>query len=434
MSAMDGHKLTAVLDVTTQIDESARGATLRLLRAQRLVETLYHMQLAEEYTVQLENVLFGKIIDELREAAVALPPEDRPSFQKQIEEIKEGIYDLYAVALSLGGEEHINYVFGKIISAERGNRPLWGGALGRVNTNHDELIRRYDSGVDSVIEKLPLPEGYKCSGVADKAPEIKLLDVFSFAGALNISHKPICVFFSGGDRENLSTLSKMVVFINIYTQRFNIISREIARKHFTDFYPLNDIDNESIAKILLMWLRGHDLGHFYGVDNLADNMGELSRSYLILHEFKSDMIALYNLKHLGPELIGKETLINAYYVTLAEMLRYIRRGNIYIHPDSASAYLAYRYFLGSASITLDTKINKFGFNIEKLESDIEELAVELLTTFSEGNAGRAEDSVNRYGDLSRLSASSPPPRLEFLYDTDIPYYLELKSNLTLDVQ
>jgi hypothetical protein len=253
---------------------------------------------------------------------------------------------------------------------------------------------------------------------------MRCIDVFSLAGELNIRHKPICVFFSGGSIESLSTLSKLTVFINVYVRRFQLISKEIARAYMLDYPVIESIDYEDIAKLLLIWLRGHDLGHFYGEDSLGKRMSELDKNYLILHELKSDMAALYNLRHLADDLLKDDFLVKAYVVTIAEMFRYIRRGRFYNYPDTASAFLTYSYLKQNGSIIFHPEERKFGVDFKKLEADIENLTKEVFKIFAEGNVVHARELVNRWGNIIELGQINFPDELEVLEDTSIPHFID----------
>jgi hypothetical protein len=94
----------------------------------------------------------------------------------------------------------------------------------------------------------------------------------------------------------------------------------------SDYSAIENLDDNGIARLLLLWLRGHDTGHFYGVDSLSRRMPELDKIYLILHELKSDLVALYNLRYLADDLLKDDLFIKAYITSIAEMFRYIRRG------------------------------------------------------------------------------------------------------------
>jgi hypothetical protein len=322
------------------------------------------------------------------------------------------------------GKECIDLILGKIFSLDKNNRGCYAGAIGSVNNSFDGFIEAYDNKLDLFQQSLPRSGKHEGFSIKEKAPVIRCIDVFSLAGELNIRHKPICVFFSGGNPENLSTLSRMTVFINLYTQRFELISKEIAKRYLGNYAIIDDLDDEKIGRLLLLWLRGHDLGHFYGEDLLQSRMSELDKSYLILHELKSDILSLYNMRFLADDLLKGDLLIKAYTVSIAEMFRYIRRGRFWNYPDTASAFLVYCYLRDSGSISFDKPSEKFHVDYDRLEVDIQDLAKVVLEIFARGDVRGADELLSRWGDMRELGSHYLPGELKILNDTSIPHYID----------
>ncbi len=418
-------KRSAVVDVIVNFDEELGEPVRSFLKTLEYVDMLYHLQNTGEGPLELEDNIFQRIIETLKRGALYLSGEEKLDLERKIDLVAQGIYDLYPITLRHKGEDYLDLIIGKILSWDKNNRRCYSGAVGIVNKSFDNLIKNYDEKLGLFLEKLPAPQEYKGFSIKSNAPLMRCIDVVSLAGELNIRHKPICVFFSGGGYENSSTLSRITVFINVYVHRFRLVSKEIARRYLEDYSVIEDLDDNAIAKLLLVWLRGHDLGHFYGVDSLGKRMSELDKAYLILHELKSDVIALYNLRYLADDLLKGDLLIKAYIVAIAEMFRYIRRGKFYNYPDTASAFLVYRYFRENGSIRFDSKDKKFTLDFDKLESDIGNLTGNLLRVFAEGDVKEATELVNRWGDIKELGQYSLPDELQVLEDTDIPHYIDL---------
>ncbi|HEX3037148.1 MAG TPA: hypothetical protein VHT73_18845 [Thermodesulfobacteriota bacterium] len=418
------HKQSAIVDLEVKLDENLKETVRSFLEALEYVQTLYHLQNAGRSFLSLGHTIFKRIIEILKRGASYLPNEEGSDLETKIEAMAQGIYDLYPLTLKRGGEDYIDLIIGKIFSWDKGNRGFYSGAVGVVNKNFDYLIKSYDKKLDLFLDNLPVPEKYKGFPIKESAPIMRCVDVFSLAGELNIRHKPICVFFSGASPENLSTLSRMTVFINIYTHRFSLISKKIAEKYLEDYSVIKHLDDETISKFLLLWLRGHDVGHFYGMDSLEKKISETDRSYMILHELKSDMVALYNLRYLTDELLKDDLLVKAYFVAIVEMFRYIRRGSFYNYPDTASAFLAYGYFREKGSIRYDSETKRFKVDFSKLETDIKNLTEKLLEIFAEGDVNEALRLVNRWGDIKKVGRYCLPDELAMLEDTDIPHYID----------
>lgn len=419
------YRRSVVYDVFVNLDEELKETIRSFLRALEYVDALYHIQNTKETSLVLENNLFGRFIETLKKGTLYLSGDEKLNIEKRIESMARCIYDLYPITLRYKGQDYIDLIMGKIFSQDRNNCKCYSGAIGVINKSFDSLIQTYDEKIDFFLQKLPIPEQYKGSFARENTPIMRCIDVFSLAGELNIRHKPICVFFSGGGSENLSTLSMMTVFINVYVRRFEFISKEIARNYIEGYSTIENLDYETIARLLLLWLRGHDIGHFYGVDSLEKSMPELDKTYLILHELKSDAVALYNLRHLTDDLLKDDLFAKAYMVAISEMFRYIRRGKFYNYADTASAFLTYMYFKESGSIEFDKEAKKFKINFNKLENDIEKLNTNLIGIFARGDIREATELVNRWGNIKELGQYGLPDELGVLEDADIPHYIDL---------
>jgi hypothetical protein len=416
---------SVVFDVFVNLDVELKEPIRSFLRALEYVDALYHIQNTKETSLVLENNLFGGIIETLKKGTHYLSGDEKLNIEKRIESMARSIYDLYPITLKHKGEDYIDLIIGKIFSQDGNDRRCYSGAIGVINKSFDSLIQTYDEKIDFFLQTLPISEKYKGSSNKVNTPTMRCIDVFSLAGELNIRHKPICVFFSGGGSENLSTLSMITVFINVYVRRFELISKEIARNYIESYLTIGNLDYETVARLLLIWLRGHDLGHFYGVDSLEKRMSELDKTYLILHELKSDAAALYNLRYLADNLLKDDLLVKAYMVAISEMFRYIRRGRFYNYADTASAFLTYMYFKESGSIEFDKEAKRFKINFNKLENDIENLNTNLIRIFAEGDIREAAELVNRWGNIKELGQYGLPDELGVLEDADIPHYIDL---------
>jgi hypothetical protein len=364
------------------------------------------------------------MITTLKNGCRYLSGKEKFDLENRVNVMSRGIYDLFPITLKNNGRDYIDFIVGKIFSLDKDNRRFYCGAVGLVNRSFDRVIEIYDRKLDLFAERLPLSSNSKKFSLNQNVPFMRCVDVFSLAGELNIRHKPICVFFSGGSPEGLSTLSRLTVFINVYVRRFELISREIARVYMSDYPLIEGLDYEEIARLLIIWLRGHDLGHFYGSDLLREKMSQLDKTYLILHELKSDMVSLYSLRHLADDLLKDDLLMKAYVVCIAEMFRYIRRGAFYTYPDTASAFLTYSYLTEHGSVIFHSREKRFEVDFEKLEVDIESLTAEIFDIFAKGDIEHARELVNRWGNLFEIGQIGLPNDLEIVEDTAIPHFID----------
>ncbi|MCH7950586.1 MAG: hypothetical protein IH875_08965 [Candidatus Dadabacteria bacterium] len=418
---------TALVDIPVYIPKELTDLSKSFADVLLNIGSLYSLQLKGKLSVVVEKDIWREIPKRLR--TTEIPERQKDKYEEQIQTIEKGIYDLYPVTVNCG-ESEVDLIIGKVFSSEGDNVSCYSGAAGVTNNNYINVIDLFDSKLGELCQKLAVRSSNDGESIKNKAPEIKCLDVFSLAGGLDVTHKPICVFFSGESPENISSLSNMTIFLNLYSARFRALTMDIAERYLLGSEIIVKLSDTEISKLLLVWLRGHDVGHFIGEDNLGDTMSEFDTDYMILHELKSDMIALYSFGLFSNDLLNNGLLEKIYYLSVAEMLRYIRRGNILMHPDSASAYLAWCYFERSGAIKYDPGDEKFKIDLALFEDAVSEFTEELLSIFSEGDAERARKLVKCFGGLETTNKTDLSPRdssenlREVINDTEIAHYID----------
>ena len=403
------------MDIRVRVADDLASTALAYKEALSRVDELYNMQLGGRTPGAIaraqENMSWAGIISLLSECGNELPENTRAQFRDSLKTLKKGIYDLYPISVASVDEPgaRIELILGKVFLSSGGQESYYSGAAGIINPGYEGLIRGYDSHMPLFAKELNRLSSSQEVAVPEKIPELRCMDVFSLSGGLNTGHKPICVFFSGGARENVSSLTNMTVFINLYHSRFRGITERIAGSYIAGAADtLAAFSGEDRARLLLVWLRGHDVGHFFGEDKLGSVMSEFDMDYMILHELKSDFIALYNMRHIDGVLFNGRTLDECYLVALSEMLRYIRRGGIYRYPDSGSAYLTYLALKERGALVYDSKSEKISVNKVLFEEAVASCTKELLDLFSYGCESRARDYVNRWGELRESDEYGTP--------------------------
>ncbi|GJM14729.1 MAG: hypothetical protein DHS20C13_00560 [Thermodesulfobacteriota bacterium] len=411
------------VDIPKELAELSKTFAYVLLN----IGSLYSLQLKKELPLDVENGIWNEIPKQLRTAAV--PEELKHKFEEQIQNLEKGIYDLYPISINCSQGE-MDLIIGKVFASEGESVSYYSGVAGVTNNDYSSVIEQFDSQLDILNRELTNPTSSESLSIKNQAPEIKCIDIFSLAGGLDISHKPICIFFSGESPENISSLSNMTVFLNLYTSRFRALTIEIAKRYLLGAEFLGELSDSEIAILLLIWLRGHDVGHFIGEDNLVDGMSEFDTDYMILHELKSDMIALYSFRFFVDDLLDNGLDEKIYYLSVAEMLRYIRRGDLLNHPDSASAYLAWRYFEYIGAIKYDPRDGEFIVDLVLLQDAVSDFTKELIEIFVEGHVESARQLVRRFGSMEISNENDWSPKdcsenlRQVINDTDVPHYID----------
>ncbi|MGB2691805.1 MAG: hypothetical protein WBC96_04850 [Thermodesulfobacteriota bacterium] len=418
---------TVLVDIPVTIPKELTDLSKAFAYVLLNIGSLYELQLKKDLPLDVENGIWREIPKQLRTAEIS--EEQIHYFEQQIETLEKGIFDLYPISINCLDSE-IDLIIGKVFASEGDRVSYYSGVAGIVNNQYSNIIDQYDSKLDKLCQDLLVSCSNNGSSIRNKAPEIKCLDVFSLAGGLDVCHKPICIFFSGESPENISSLSNMTVFLNLYTARFTALTMEVAKRYLLEAKFLEDLVDTEISKLLLIWLRGHDVGHFIGEDNLGEEMSEFDPDYMILHELKSDMIALYSFRVFSGDLLDNGLLEKIYYLSVAEMLRYIRRGDVSSHPDSASAYLAWRYFEHSGAVKYDPRDNAFRVDLVLLQDKVADFTQELLHVFKEGNVEAARKLVARFGSIENSNENDPSPKdcsedlRQVINDTEIAHYID----------
>lgn len=427
---------TTLVNLNIRLSKDLRRASKSFLEALSSIDRLYDMQVSAEasgsLTRALERSAWAEIVSALSGCEESLPEGSKDLYKQSVMNLKEGIYDLYPVTVlsedSPGAGAQL--ILGKVFLSADGGESYYSGVCGALNNDYNDLIKCYDQLMPVFAERLGALVGSDEIIAPESIPELKCIDVFSLSGGLNRPHKPICVFFSGGGKENVSSLSNMTVFINLYSSRFREITQKISERYLPwANYELKKLGDNEIARLLLIWLRGHDVGHFFGADNLGKEMSEFDMDYMILHELKSDYISLFNMRYLDSSVFGTLTKQQAYAAAISEMFRYIRRGGIYEHPDSGSAYLTYMALTQAGALKYEEGSGSYSFDPELFEKAVSDCTEELLRLFSNGTAKDARTYVKRWGDLHDVDPNGipkccPKELTAVFNDSDIPRLLE----------
>lgn len=381
--------------------------------------------------LDVENEYYDRIIANLREGITELSDEEKKRIKGKLDEMSGGIYDI----------DSINYtspdsvlILGKIYSSQKSYQKRYVATFGLVNSEANEMLREYDKIANDVYAEFPyIPENRKEIFNESKS-EINCVDVLRFAGDFNLVYKPISLFYSGTKSRDESIPSKVALFTNIYFKRHEVVTEELGRRFIYDFYDKDNLSQKDKNKILLYWLRGHDLGHFFGRDVLGKNLKDVMsttkeenrRVYYLLNELKADIVSLYILKNRLKELFGDIDIKNVYMVYISELLRYMRRGHLLHYADGGSAYLAYKYFLKSGALKLSYE-NMLELNTEQFSTDIDKLCEELIELFEEGSSVSAVEFVKNYLKFQDIITKDLPEEIEYLHDSEIPYNINIKN-------
>ena len=380
---MKYHTLSAVLDSSEYAHTIDVNLKKHLYKILHVVDSLYSLQRSDANLGGLENYLYKEIISLLNNCTEFLPAKSSAKLKAQIKSIEKGIYDIEPIELTTSNKNSVYLMLGKIISSED-SKKYYSAVLGIEDKRFYRLIEDYKKEIQVNCGKLPLINKSEIDNIASLNNSFKCMNAIKLSGYINKKHIPFSLFFSGGAKQDLSSLSNTVLFTNIYIQRFRIISESIGRQLIHTGNVIEQSDSDLIEQILVLWLWGHDVGHFLKEDNLKFNISDKNKyMYEVAHELRSDIFSLYLLKQLcGGFLNTKRDLL--YQVFVMEMFRYIRRSDFKNQPDSVSAYLIYRYMQYKNVLLVDPASNSVILNYAKFGKIIDEFLIVALDLFKSG--------------------------------------------------
>lgn len=422
-TAMYKYKYTVILEIDQSVMNVEEPLRKKLLNIIRTVDILNHIHAeSDEGRLNLENYYYSSVVEGIEELAPYLNHEGKGLLQRNLELLSAGEFDIINVPIiSDSGTSEV--LFGKIISPDNSNEKRYAAALCIPDKVNDIKIEKFDRMFVESYSKTPFCKYDKGSGNFEIQTDFRCAYAVSLAGELDRKNKPISVFYSGDRSGDLPSLSRVMLFTNLYFARFDLITSQLGLKYIRDFVHLSEIPPSSINSIILYWLRGHDLGHSVGSDNLGNNMKDQRFVYYSLHELKSDVISLYFLTRFGLPDADLQTLSNntIFKVFTAEALRYIRRGNPDHIPDTSSAYLALNYLLKHGALQFEKSKGRFSINSGKFCDSLEELCVHLTEIFRSGDS---LDANSFYQKFITPDCGIIP---EIVKDSGVPYYIDLET-------
>lgn len=416
------------ITATVRISNNLNGLDNNMLScfksALQVVEILYQLGKTDDQFSTSEIYFLNKIFDILSEGASNLDDSGK-SLLKQIQKLKTEHYDMGSVIYESSDFGVIELVFGKIISPDNNNRKMFGGVLGR----HNKKVQNFISSFDKLSGEIYENAGFNGFDSKKSFTEIKsffrCIDVIKLTGELNRKNKPVSAFYSGGRSKSIAALPNVVVFSNLYLQRFKIISSRLGNNLIKNYrIP----DDDLLVNILVCWLRGHDLGHSFGADNLGKQIKRNRAEYYILHELKSDIVALFLIKNVSQDLFGRDIMQEVYNVFLSEMFRYIRKGNFDKFPDSGSAYYSFRYFLENSALSFDDSVRKYKIDYQKMDICIDRLSSLLFGIFENGEYEESLSLINRYRDIKTSGKDFLKMEFPDLLSADVPDNIDFNFN------
>ncbi|ATB37960.1 hypothetical protein CYFUS_003386 [Cystobacter fuscus] len=216
---------------------------------------------------------------------------------------------------------------------------------------------------------------------------------------------------------------KTLIFHNIYLERTRCLSLPLLRRLCPEL-PVKDED-VCDSMVALTWFRGHDVGHYWRHRDAAfGRLKELgtARSYA-LQEALCDVLGYLALH--GPwRQEARQAAPTGFY--LAEMLRFLGRGDQTIHPDFEAAHLVLSYLVKKDFVSLDAERGELRVTLERFQEGVTEVAGQLMRAVLGGDVDEARHLLAEHGLAadSRHSHLEPVIRRAASMGNDIRYTYE----------
>jgi hypothetical protein len=217
-------------------------------------------------------------------------------------------------------------------------------------------------------------------------PGFRIADLFVCGGEPNGFPKHFAYFLPEDEGVRGASCAKTLVYANVYAAHHELISRPLAALTLD---PPESAWPDRTLEPLLLWFRGHDVGHQLRLPQTA--LRELHvvgpEASIALQEALADVIG-YLATAGGPwqSELGLERAA-AGSVFLAELLRYVQRGPR-LFPDSDAAFLELSYLSDGGYVELDASRGRLAWEPDALHHGMVALGRELTQALLDTDVAR----------------------------------------------
>lgn len=246
----------------------------------------------------------------------------------------------------------------------------------------DQLVRHADTLYPEVLGQLGRLLDHDVT--IDNLPAFHVVDVVACGGEANTYAKQFAYFLPEDEGVRDATTKATLVFGNVYATRFFWVSLPLWRALAGGQDAR--LDGERCTQLLLLWFRGHDLGHFLRLrDGTQRYRPVLNRDITnMLHEAVADVLGYLALT-TGPWQRQFDVGLHESAVTfLAESLRYLRRGAAWF-PDSAAAFFELSFLSSRGALAVSRDAGHLACDPEALHDGMIELGRQLVDCLLDNN-------------------------------------------------
>lgn len=226
---------------------------------------------------------------------------------------------------------------------------------------YEVLLPRFKQDIDpqlgvSSVPSFVVGELVACGGEADRYP------------------KHFSYFLPEDEGVKWAKMKKTIVFSNLYQHRFQHTTLKLGERFFNDFRV---DEHYSVTKPLIMWLRGHDIGHSIVLPTTSyKELRQIGRwNSMLVQEAIADTYGF--LANQSPEWrkIHQASVEQVTDLFISELIRYLLKGwNLF--PDSGAALLELSYLIYHGHLKMDNHL-RIHYTDESIVTGMENLTKKL---------------------------------------------------------
>ncbi|AEJ43729.1 hypothetical protein [Alicyclobacillus acidocaldarius] len=191
-------------------------------------------------------------------------------------------------------------------------------------------------------------------------------------------------------------IKKTVVFANLYKHRFEMVTIPLYRRFIVGLTDISKLDLETATDALVMWLRGHDIGHSIVLPTTSYKVvGQVGRwNSMSLQEAIADSYGILLSTSAEWSALSKCSSDVLASLFLAELLRYLRKGP-YWFPDSSAALMELSFLVKNRYVLIDQDL-KLRADSQTLLNGMLHLTQVLTSCVLKSRVGEITEFLNEY--------------------------------------
>ncbi len=281
-------------------------------------------------------------------------------------------------------------------------------------------LEKYATFLPELQSKLPVGQEYKSESPGSSS-DLGVYDAIYYAGDCNAGAKTIAINLPNDEKVQLEKGSRKLQLKNSMKAKFDKILVPIARELIVSEQQKYITFDAFFANTMF-----HEVAHGLGIKNTINNKGSvreaLKDTYSALEEGKADIVGLFLVNKLKEMEEIENDLMENYTTFLAGIFRSIRFGATSAHGKAN--LIRFNYFKEKGALYM-TEDGRYGVNYDELREAINSLSNLIITIQGNGDYEKAQEIVNKYGNIDEDLRSA----LDKIEEKDIPVDIVFEQGL-----